>query len=113
MTADSPIHGSAMLQMNTGKILSGSPCLGSWVNYGLGSVNENLPGFVVMLDPTGGPISGAKNWSSGYMPATLPGHDPPLGRRRRSSTCKRPAGMTEADAAPAARHAAATTTPST
>jgi hypothetical protein len=70
MTADSPIHGSAMLQMNTGKILSGSPCLGSWVNYGLGSVSENLPGFVVMLDPTGGPISGAKNWSSGYMPAT-------------------------------------------
>jgi hypothetical protein len=70
MVGDSPIHGSAMLQMNTGKILSGSPCLGSWVNYGLGSVNENLPGFVVMLDPTGGPISGAKNWSSGYMPAT-------------------------------------------
>ena len=73
MTADSPIHGSAMLQMNSGKILSGSPCLGSWVNYGLGSVNENLPGFVVMLDPTGGPISGAKNWSSGYMPATYQG----------------------------------------
>ena len=70
MTADSPIHGSAMLQMNTGKIQSGSPCLGSWVNYGLGSVNENLPGFVVMLDPSGGPISGAKNWSSGYMPAS-------------------------------------------
>ncbi len=70
MMADSPIHGSAMLQMNTGKILSGSPCLGSWVNYGLGSINENLPGFVVMLDPTGGPISGSKNWSSGYMPAT-------------------------------------------
>jgi len=70
MMADSPIHGSAMLQMNTGKVLSGSPCLGSWVNYGLGSENKNLPGFVVMLDPTGGPISGAKNWSSGYMPAT-------------------------------------------
>ncbi len=73
MTADSPIHGSAMLQMNTGKILSGSPCIGSWVNYGLGSVNENLPGFVVMLDPTGGPISGSKNWSSGYMPASFQG----------------------------------------
>ena len=58
LTADSPIHGSAMLQMNTGKILSGSPCLGSWVNYGLGSLNENLPGFVVMLDPRGGPIAG-------------------------------------------------------
>jgi len=73
MTADSPLHGSAMLQMNTGKILSGSPCLGSWVNYGLGSQNDNLPGFVVMLDPTGGPISGAKNWTSGYMPAVYQG----------------------------------------
>ncbi|GAB4139580.1 MAG: DUF1501 domain-containing protein [Planctomycetaceae bacterium] len=69
MTADSPIHGSAMLMMNSGRILSGHPCLGSWVNYGLGTVNQNLPGFVVMLDPRGGPISGAKNWSSGYMPA--------------------------------------------
>ena len=73
MTADSPIHGSAMLMMNSGKILSGSPALGSWVNYGLGTVNQNLPGFVVMLDPTGGPISGAKNWSNGYMPATYQG----------------------------------------
>ncbi|MBM3992635.1 MAG: DUF1501 domain-containing protein [Planctomycetes bacterium] len=73
MIADSPIHGSAMLQMNTGKILSGSPCLGSWVNYGLGTVNQNLPGFCVMLDPTGGPISGAKNWTSGYMPASYQG----------------------------------------
>jgi hypothetical protein len=73
MTADSPIHGSAMLMMNSGRILSGNPCLGSWVNYGLGSVNGNLPGFVVMLDPTGGPISGAKNWTSGYMPASYQG----------------------------------------
>ncbi|MAB83244.1 MAG: hypothetical protein CMJ24_07390 [Phycisphaerae bacterium] len=73
MYADSPLHGSAMLMMNSGRILSGSPCLGSWVNYGLGSVNENLPGFVVMLDETGGPISGAKNWSSGYMPASYQG----------------------------------------
>lgn len=70
MTADSPIHGSAMLMMNSGKILSGSPCLGSWLNYGLGTANENLPGFCLMLDPRGGPISGPKNWSSGYMPAT-------------------------------------------
>src|SRR5436305_685674 len=52
-----------------GSGFSGAPCLGSWVNYGLGTVNQNLPGFVVMLDPRGGPISGAKNWSSGYMPA--------------------------------------------
>lgn len=95
MTADSPIHGSAMLQMNTGRILSGSPCLGSWVNYGLGSVSDNLPGFVVMLDPIGGPISGAKNWSSGFMPATY------QGTILRSAGApildlKRPEGMTEA-----------------
>src|SRR4051794_25626555 len=71
--SDAPVHGSAMLQMNTGKIISGSPSLGSWVNYGLGSVNQDLPGYVVMLDQTGGPISGAKNWSSGYMPAAYQG----------------------------------------
>tara|TARA_Y100000588_G_scaffold395280_1_gene522327 strand:- start:10650 stop:12104 length:1455 start_codon:yes stop_codon:yes gene_type:complete len=73
MQADSPIHGSAMLMMNSGSIVSGSPSLGSWVNYGLGTVNQDLPGYVVMLDHTGGPISGAKNWSSGYMPANFQG----------------------------------------
>jgi hypothetical protein len=71
--AESPIHGSAMLMMNSGRLLSGHPALGSWVNYGLGSANENLPGFVVMLDKAGGPISGAKNWSSGYLPAAYQG----------------------------------------
>jgi hypothetical protein len=73
MYAESPIHGSAMLMMNSGRVLSGYPALGSWVNYGLGSENENLPGFVVMLDKTGGPISGPKNWSSGFMPAAYQG----------------------------------------
>ncbi|MGB0580082.1 MAG: DUF1501 domain-containing protein, partial [Limisphaerales bacterium] len=73
MTADSPIHGSALLMMNCGSIISGKPSLGSWLNYGLGSANENLPGYVVMLDRKGGPISGAKNWTSGYMPATYGG----------------------------------------
>lgn len=73
MSADSPIHGSAMFMMNSGQLVSGSPSIGSWVTYGLGLGNENLPGFVVMLDPSGGPISGAKNWSSGYMPATHQG----------------------------------------
>jgi hypothetical protein len=73
MYAESPIHGSAMLMMNSGRILSGNPCLGSWVTFGLGSVNQNMPAFVVMLDQSGGPISGAKNWSSGYMPAAYQG----------------------------------------
>jgi hypothetical protein len=73
MTAESPIHGSAMLKMNSGSIISGKPSLGSWINYGMGSLNQNLPGYVVMLDKKGGPISGAKNWSSGFMPATYQG----------------------------------------
>jgi len=78
--SDAPVHGSAMIQMNTGKILSGSPSLGSWVNYGLGSVNQDLPGYVVMMDNTGGPISGAKNWSSGFMPAAYQGICPNVDR---------------------------------
>ena len=73
MHADSPIHGSAMLMMNSGRLLSGHPALGSWVTYALGTQNQSLPGFVVMLDPSGGPISGAKNWTSGYMPAAYQG----------------------------------------
>jgi hypothetical protein len=70
---DSFAHGSAMLQMNSGRIIQGWPSIGSWMGYGLGSPNENLPGYVVMLDPRGGPISGAANWSSGFMPAAYQG----------------------------------------
>jgi hypothetical protein len=73
MTAESPIHGSGLLMMNSGRLQSGSPALGSWVNYGLGSVSDNLPGFVVMLSRVGGPINGSKNWSSGFMPASYAG----------------------------------------
>jgi hypothetical protein len=71
--SDSFAHGSAMLQMNSGRIIQGYPSIGSWLSYGLGSPNENLPGYVVMLDPRGGPISGAANWSSGFMPAAYQG----------------------------------------
>ena len=46
LIAESPLHGSAMLKMNTGSILSGKPSLGAWINYGLGSVNQDLPGYV-------------------------------------------------------------------
>src|SRR5262249_20595266 len=73
MYADSFAHGSAMIQMNTGSLFQGKPCLGSWTTYGLGSVNRDLPGFVVLLDPRGGPIGGAPNWGAGYMPATYQG----------------------------------------
>jgi hypothetical protein len=73
MHAESPIHGSALLNMNCGRVISGHPSLGAWINYGLGTNNKDLPGNVVMLDEAGGPISGAKNWTSGYMPASLQG----------------------------------------
>jgi hypothetical protein len=71
--ADSFAHGSGLLQMNTGFIRQGYPSVGSWVTYGLGTVNQNLPAFVVLLDQRGGPISGPPNWSSGFMPAAFQG----------------------------------------
>jgi len=70
---DSHAHGSALVAMNTGKTLIGRPSLGSWAVYGLGSENESLPGYVVMLDKRGGPISGQPNWAGGFMPATYSG----------------------------------------
>jgi hypothetical protein len=70
---DSFAHGSANLQMNCGRVRQGHPALGAWIAHGLGSSNANLPGFVVMLDPRGGPIPGAANWTAGYMPAAYQG----------------------------------------
>lgn len=71
--ADSFAHGSAMIQMNSGRIVQGYPSMGSWFSYGLGAINQSLPNYVVMLDSRGGPISGAANWSSGFMPAAFQG----------------------------------------
>jgi hypothetical protein len=73
MRADSFAHGSGLLQMNTGYLRQGYPSLGSWISYGLGTLNQNLPAFVVMLDPRGGPISGPPNWNQGFMPAAYQG----------------------------------------
>src|SRR6185295_13851487 len=73
MRTDTAAHSSGCLQMNTGSPLTGRPCLGSWLSYGLGSLNDNLPNFVVMTDPRGGPIGGPPNWGPGYMPAAFQG----------------------------------------
>lgn len=70
---DSHAHGSALVAMNTGKTFIGRPSLGSWCTYGLGTENDSLPGYVVMMDKRGGPISGQPNWSSGFMPSTFSG----------------------------------------
>jgi hypothetical protein len=73
MHADTAAHASGCLQMNTGSIFIGRPSLGAWVNYGLGAMTDNLPSFVVMTDPRGGPIGSASNWTAGYMPAAYQG----------------------------------------
>jgi hypothetical protein len=70
---DSHAHGSALVAMNTGKTFIGRPSLGAWSVYGLGTENQNLPGYVVILDKRGGPISGQPNWSAGFMPASYQG----------------------------------------
>jgi hypothetical protein len=70
---DSHAHGSALVAMNTGKTFIGRPSLGSWCVYGMGSENQSLPGYVVILDRRGGPISGQPNWSSGFMSAAYQG----------------------------------------
>jgi hypothetical protein len=71
--ADGLNHVGSVCQMNTGSILGGRPCLGSWSLYGLGSECENLPGFVVMLDTADEPPGGNRNWSTGFMPASYQG----------------------------------------
>ncbi|HAA88586.1 MAG TPA: DUF1501 domain-containing protein, partial [Verrucomicrobiales bacterium] len=66
-------HAPALFEVNTGMIRTGFPSLGSWVNYGLGTENQDLPGFVVMYDYRGGPIGGAPNWGSGFLPGAYQG----------------------------------------
>ena len=73
MYALSNDHSPALYQMNTGQILPGHPSMGTWVTYGLGTENQNLPAFVVFTDWRGGPIGGAPNWGNGYMPAAYQG----------------------------------------
>ena len=63
-------HGPACYLMNSGSNQIGAASLGSWVNYGLGSVNENLPGFVVMYDSCCAPEGGANLWNSGFLPSS-------------------------------------------
>ena len=71
--ADSITHAPAMYQMNTGRVLMGHPSLGSWAVYGLGNGTENLPAFVVMLDPSGPLTGGPPCWGSGYLPPVYQG----------------------------------------
>ena len=66
-------HAPALFELNTGMIRTGFPSVGSWITYGLGSDNRDLPGFVVLYDYRGGPIGGAPNWGSGFLPGAFQG----------------------------------------
>ena len=72
-TADGLNHVGSVCQMNTGSILAGRPSLGAWATYGLGTENQNLPGFVVLLDNPKEPPGGSRVWGTGFMPATWQG----------------------------------------
>jgi hypothetical protein len=66
-------HSGGVCQMNTGSVLAGRPSLGSWVTYGLGTENQNLPAFCVLTDSSASPINGVRNWGAGFMPAVYQG----------------------------------------
>jgi len=72
MHADVPNHEPSLLLMNCGEARLVRPSMGSWVTYGLGSDNQNLPGFIAMC-PGGYPIQESQNWQSGFLPGVYQG----------------------------------------
>ena len=73
LTTKSNTHGPGENCMSTGFTLDGFPSMGAWVTYGLGSENQNLPAFVAIPDPRGGPQSSINNWGPGFLPAAFQG----------------------------------------
>jgi hypothetical protein len=73
MVTRSNSHGPALFQMSTGFIFQGFPSVGSWISYGLGTENQNLPAFVVLPDPRGLPPGGVAHWGNGFLPASHQG----------------------------------------
>ncbi|QDU62764.1 hypothetical protein Pan216_36340 [Planctomycetes bacterium Pan216] len=72
MRADVPNHEPSLMLMNCGDARLARPSVGSWINYGLGTENQNLPGFIVLC-PNGYPIKGPSNWQSAFLPGTYQG----------------------------------------
>jgi hypothetical protein len=73
MASKTNVHGPGSYMMNTGFVLPGFPCLGAWISYGLGSLVDNLPTFVVMPDPRGLPYNNQGNFSSAFLPVAHQG----------------------------------------
>lgn len=97
MFAKSNNHTPATFQMNSGFTLNGFPCMGSWLSYGLGTENENLPVFVVLPDPRGLPAGGSINWSSGFLPANHQGVPFRTGSREPIVDLNTPPGIAPAE----------------
>lgn len=72
MQAQVPNHEPSLMLMNCGDSIQARPSMGAWLTYGLGSDNQNLPGFVAMC-PGGMPIKGAENWQSAFLPGAFQG----------------------------------------
>jgi hypothetical protein len=73
LKVDNNNHGPAVYHTLTGNIIPGGASIGAWVTYGLGSENQDLPGFIVMGDRRGATIGGAGVWGPGYLPAAYQG----------------------------------------
>jgi hypothetical protein len=73
MASKTNVHGPASYMLNTGFLRPGFPCLGAWMSYGLGNLNDNLPAFVVLPDPRGLPYNATGNFSQGFLPAAHQG----------------------------------------
>ncbi|MBY0505667.1 MAG: DUF1501 domain-containing protein [Bryobacteraceae bacterium] len=71
MHTDLPSHEQAITQMNSGRLIAGHPSMGSWITYGLGTENQNLPGFIALC--AGTPHVGPQLWSNGYLPSAYQG----------------------------------------
>ncbi len=69
MATKTSVHGPGSYMMNTGFLLPGFPCMGAWISYGLGSLSDNLPTFVVLPDPRGLPYNQKGNFSAGFLPS--------------------------------------------
>lgn len=94
LTNKSNTHGPAENLMNTGFAFDGFPSMGAWVNFALGSENQNLPAFVAIEDPRGMPQSGPNNWASGFLPAAFQGT--PFSATKPIRHLTRPAAVTPA-----------------
>ena len=94
LTNKSNTHGPAENVMNTGFAFDGFPSMGSWINFALGSENQNLPAFVAIEDPRGMPQSGPNNWANGFLPAAFQGT--PLSSTKPVQYLERPASISPA-----------------